>query len=336
MRILLTGAAGFIGSHVAEALLGRGDEVVGLDNFDDGYDPDRKERNVAELERWPGWVLVRGDALDRQLVQRVCTVDDIEAVVHLAARCGLVQARREPERHCEVNVTGTASVLEAAHRAGVSRFVLASSASVYGGEPAPQSTATPTARPLSVHAATRRSAELLCAAFAERERLNATVLRLFSVYGPRQRPDGAVQTFLEALEQGRKVKRRGDGSQQRDLVHVEDVAAAFARALDHAAEREPGHRIFNVGGGVGTSVSELLAAVEKACGRTAQVEEVREAPGESRALVADADETRRELGWQARISLEDGLRTQLDWHRMLDESPPKTVVSDARSDEEAP
>jgi len=193
MRILLTGAAGFVGSHVAEALLGRGDEIVGLDNFDDGYDVARKKSNAALLDRWPGWMLVRGDARDRALVQRVCSVDGIEAVVHLAARCGLEEARREPERHCEVNVTGTASVLEAAHRGGVKRFLLASSACVYGAEAAPQSTATPADRPLSVHAATRRSAELLCAAFAEREGLNTTVLRLFSVYGPRQRPDGAVQ-----------------------------------------------------------------------------------------------------------------------------------------------
>ena len=315
MRILLTGAAGFVGSHVAEVLLGRGDEVVGLDNFDDGYAPARKRGNAALLQRWPGWMLVRGDVRDRALVQRICSVDRIEAVVHLAARCGLEEARREPERHCEVNVTGTASVLEAAHRGGVKRFLLASSACVYGAEAAPQSTATPAERPLSVHAATRRSAELLCAAFAEREGLNTTVLRLFSVYGPRQRPDGAVQAFLEALEEGRRTRRRGDGSQLRDLVHVEDVAAAFATALEHAADRAPGHRVFNIGTGHGTSVADLLAAVERTCGRKTEVDEVRQAPGEPQTLIADVEETRRELGWQARIDLDEGLRSQLDWHR---------------------
>lgn len=336
MRILLTGAAGFLGYHVAEHLLARGDEIVGLDNFDDAAGAARKERNVADLQRWPGWWLVRGDVRDRALVRRLCAKDGIEAVVHLAARCRPEEARREPERHADVNVTGTATVLEAALRGAVRSFVLASSAEVHGAADPPQGSGSPADSPLSVHAATRRGAELLAQALAARGRMATTVLRLFSPYGPRQRSDDFVQSCLAALDEGRPVPRPGDGSRVCDFVHAEDVAAAFRAALDHCAGRSRGHRVHAVGRGRGTSLNELIETAGRVVGREPEVEESRAHGGESPALVADADESRRELGWQASVELEDGLRSQLAWLREGRSSHPTEPAAAGRSREERP
>ena len=335
MRILVTGAAGFLGHHVAEHLLARGDEIVGLDNFDESGGRERKEVNASDLKRWPGWWLVRGDVRDRSLLRRLCSGDSVEAVVHLAARCSLEEGRREPERHSDVNVTGTATVLEAALRGGVRHVVVASSASVHGAAAAPQAADAPAEAPLSVHAATKRSAELLCAAWAARERMVTTALRLHSIYGPRQRPDGAVHAFLEALEAGRRIPRHGDGSRVRDHLHVEDAAKAFVAALDQSSARSPGHRNHEIGTGRGTSLSELIAALGEAVGREPEIEELRSPRGCSPSLVADAEATRRELGWSARIELKDGLREQLEWQRSVRKAPAIEPVAEDGPREEA-
>ena len=197
LRILLTGAAGFLGSHLAEALLARGDEVLGLDNFDPYYDVARKERNVRGLTAWPGWFLVRGDIRDRGLVRHLMADDRFDAIVHLAARAGVRPSIEEPELYCDVNVVGTSVLLEAARLAGLRRFVFASSSSVYGQDSvAPFGIGARADQPISPYAATKRAGELLCSAHASLHGMSIASLRYFTVYGPRQRPDMAIMKFI--------------------------------------------------------------------------------------------------------------------------------------------
>ena len=315
VRILLTGAAGFIGSHLAEALLERGDEVVGLDSFDPYYDPARKEANVQLLGRWPGWFLVRGDIRDAALVRRLLDRDAFDGIVHLAARAGVRPSIDEPELYADVNVVGTTTLLEAARRAGVGRFVFASSSSVYGvGSEPPFRTDARADRPVSPYAATKRAGELLCEAFASLHPMAIASLRYFTVYGPRQRPDMAIARFIDLIERGQPVPRFGDGSARRDYTYVDDAVAATVRALDHCAARS-GHRVFNVGESSTISLTDLIHVIERAVGRPAVLQLLGDQPGDVPLTHADIEETRTELGYAPSVSIEEGVERQVAWQR---------------------
>jgi UDP-glucuronate 4-epimerase len=314
VRIFLTGAAGFLGSHLAEALLARGDEVVGFDNFDPYYDPAKKEENVRDLSRWPGWFLLRGDIRDRGHVRRVVTADRFDAIVHLAARAGVRPSIEEPELYADVNVVGTAVLLEAAHRAGIRRFVFASSSSVYGSDSvAPFRTDARADRPISPYAATKRAGELLCAAHASLHGTSIASLRYFTIYGPRQRPDMAIMKFIERIDKSRPILVYGDGSARRDFTYVDDAVSGTVKALERIGDGA-GHRIYNIGEATTISLSDLIGVVERAMGRKAILEPAVDQPGDVPITHADIDESRREIGYDPRIGIEEGVRRQVDWY----------------------
>src|SRR5437867_3481469 len=315
--ILATGGAGFIGSHLAEALFKEGREVVVLDNFDDFYLPEVKRRNLEHLAGRPGFTLVEGDIRDEALVEKVFTTYPISVVVHLAARAGVRPSIQQPVLYCDVNVRGTTNLLEACRRHGIAKFIFGSSSSVYGNNvKLPFSETDDVDRPISPYAATKRAGELLCATYHELYRLNVFALRFFTVYGPRQRPEMAIHKFTRLVDQGRPVPRFGDGSTRRDYTYISDIVDGVLRAI----ERVQGYEIFNLGGSQTTRLSELIGLVEEGLGRKAVIEASPGQPGDVVATEADVSKARRLLGFEPKVHIEEGIARFVEWFRTLKES----------------
>jgi len=310
-NILVTGGAGFIGSHLVEALLGEGREVVVLDNFDDFYLPEVKRRNLEHLAGRPGFMLVEGDIRDHALVDKVFTTSPISVVVHLAARAGVRPSIQQPVHYCDVNVKGTAVLLEACRRHGIAKFIFGSSSSVYGNNSKlPFSEKYDVDRPISPYAATKRAGELLCATYHELYRLNVFVLRFFTVYGPRQRPEMAIHKFTRLIERGLPVPRFGDGSSRRDYTYISDIINGILRAI----ARVQGYEIINLGGSQTTSLSDLIALLEKNLDLKAIVEEEPGQPGDVVATYADVEKAKRLLGYEPTVTVDEGIRRFVEWY----------------------
>jgi len=309
--VLVTGAAGFIGSHVAEALLRRGDRVRGIDSLDPFYDPAIKRRNVEEVRRVGDLSFVEGDIRDAAAVRDA--IQGCDAVVHLAAKAGVRPSLRDPVGYADVNVRGAAVLLEAAAAAGVRTFVAASSSSVYGSRSkVPFSEDDPCDRPVSPYAATKRAMELLCASFqANHAGMDLPCLRFFTAYGPRQRPEMAIHAFARAIEEGRSIPVFGDGSSRRDYTYIADIAAGVLGALDGGK----GFRIFNLGESRTTTLTDLVAALEKALGKKAVIDRKPDQPGDVPLTCADVSRARAELGYEPSTTLEVGLGRFVEWMR---------------------
>lgn len=311
-HILLTGGAGFIGSHTAEALLARGDRVTVLDALDFGYDPAEKRANLTLLEGRPGFRFVRGDLRDRGLLDALLAQDRPEVVVHLAARAGVRQSLLDPSSYVSINVRGTATLLEAMQQAGLHRLVFASSSSVYGvrrGGAFEEAHASEV--PASPYAATKRAGELLCGTWHHLYGLQSTCLRFFTVYGPRQRPDMAIRLFTERIGRGEAIRMFGDGSSARDYTYVSDIVQGVLAAVD----RPLGHVIVNLGNRSPTPLHELIAAIGRTVGREPEVEQVGEQPGDVPLTCADLTRARELLDYEPGVSLEEGLRATAAWVR---------------------
>jgi len=310
MRVLVTGGAGFIGSHISERLLRDGHEVVAFDVLDDAYDVALKRGNLVTLTGRPGFSFVEGDVLDPERFGAVLASRRFDAVLHLAARTGVRRSVLEPVLYERVNVQGTLTVLEAVRRHGAGRFVLASSSSVYGA-PArlPVTEDDDTGRPSSPYAATKRAAELHAYAFHRLHGLDVTSLRLFTVYGPRQRPDMAIPRFAERILRGDAVPLFGGGASTRDYTYVDDVVSGIVAALAGPG----GHRVYNLGASRGVRLSEVVSLLAARLGRTAVTEALPEQPGDVPETLADISKARRELGYEPGIQLEDGLARYAAW-----------------------
>lgn len=314
MRVLLTGVAGFIGSSLAERLLARGDEVTGLDNLDPYYDVAWKRANLVTALASRSFRFVEGDIRDRALVAGLMQ-ERPDALVHLAARAGVRPSIEEPATYADVNVTGTATLLESAARHEVRRVVFASSSSVYGADSTPPfRTDARAVRPVSPYAATKRAGELLCEAFSALYPMGIASLRYFTAYGPRQRPDMAIMKFIRLVDAGLPIPVFGDGSSLRDFTYVDDAVSGSVAALDWT-EGGQGHRPFNIGGASMISLTGLIDAVATAVGRPAIIDRRPDQPGDVPLTHADVSETRDVLGWLPRTGLAEGLERQVAWHR---------------------
>ncbi len=311
-RVLVTGAAGFIGSHVAERLVARGDEVVGLDNFDAFYPRDVKEANVAALSSSPRFRLVEGDVRDRDLAAGL--LDAGTAIVHLAARAGVRPSLEDPAGYASVNIEGTATLLEAARRAGVRRFVFGSSSSVYGDTaPVPFAEDWPALLPISPYAATKRAGELLCATFSQLYGLRIIALRFFTVYGPRQRPDLAIYKFTRLIRRGEPVPFYGDGSSERDYTYIDDIVSGVAAALDWTGAPGPAMETVNLGESRTTTLSALVDLIAGAVGREVRLERLPAQPGDVRRTCADVRKAFRLLGYRPTTTVEEGIPRFVRW-----------------------
>jgi UDP-glucuronate 4-epimerase len=336
--VLLTGAAGFIGSHVAEHLVARGDEVVGLDNFDAFYPRAVKEANVAALCRGPRFRLVEGDIRDAKTVSGLMTPETV--VVHLAARAGVRPSLEEPAVYASVNIEGTAVLLEAARRAGARRIVFGGSSSVYGDTaPVPFSEDWPALLPISPYAATKRAGELLCATFAQLYGLRVMALRFFTVYGPRQRPDLAIHKFTRLIAEGRPIPFYGDGSSERDYTYIDDIVGGVLAAVDWTApdwrpvahdtsdapparsgpapsataRPESALEIVNLGESRTTRLDALVALIAREVGKEARLERLPAQPGDVRRTCADVRKAARLLGYKPTTTVEDGIPRFVRW-----------------------
>ncbi len=305
-RVLVTGAAGFIGSHLTEALLQQGCEVTGYDNFDDYYAPAAKREHLRGALAHPRFRLIEADLRDRPALDRaIAERGPFDAVAHLAARAGVRPSLTQAELYFDVNVRGTQVLLDAL-RAGSpeARFVLASSSSVYGAEPGPFREDQPIGRPLSPYAASKHAAELVTHVAHHQHGCDAAVLRFFTAYGPRQRPDMAIPRFTERILRGEPVQLFGGGADSfRDYTYVGDVVQGVIRAL----ERAHGWRVYNLGSGQLTRLDALVAELGRALGRPVRVEAAPAQPGDVPLTWADRTRAAAELGWEPRTGLAEGL-----------------------------
>lgn len=314
-RLVVTGAAGFIGSHVCEALLTADHEVAGVDNFDPFYDRAVKERNLADVRGRRGFRFVEND-----LVRDPLPLEGVEAIIHLAARPGVQPSLQDPAAYMETNVTGTARLLEQARRAGIARVVFGSSSSVYGeSTPSPFSEDAVADTPISPYAASKRAGELACRVFSHLYGTRIACLRFFTVYGPRQRPDLAIHRFTARILAGQPIQMRGDGSSARDYTYVSDVVDGILAALDWTARggangAEP-WRVFNLGGGERVRLDRLIALIGAAAGRQPVVERGADQPGDVSLTEADLRRAERELGYRPQVGIEEGIRRFVTWYK---------------------
>jgi UDP-glucuronate 4-epimerase len=311
MRVLVTGGAGFIGSHVCEALCARGDEVLALDNFNDFYDPALKRENAALVER-AGARVLEGDIRDVESVEGAFRAARPEAVLHLAAMAGVRPSLKDPLHYEDVNLRGTVVLLEAARRAPGARFVFASSSSVYGAsEQVPFSEERDIHRPLSPYAATKRAGELLCYTHHHLFGIPTSCLRFFTVYGPRQRPEMAIHKFVARALRGEPLPFYGDGSSRRDYTYVDDIVDGVLRAIDRCG----GYEIYNLGESQTTSLAELVALVGELCGVEPRLERLPEQPGDVPITYADVSKARERLGYRPTTPIRAGLERFVAWYR---------------------
>jgi UDP-glucuronate 4-epimerase len=312
LRILVTGGAGFIGSHLIENLLGRGDEVVCLDNLNAYYDPKIKWDNLAGCVNHPCFKIVEGDIRDKALVDRLFQDGAFDALVHLAARAGVRASIEQPLLYEEVNVKGTLNLLEASRRFGVGKFVFMSSSSVYGESAEVPFRETDRAdRPISPYAATKVAAELECFTTHHLYGLPVVCLRLFTVYGPRQRPDMAIHKFTGMIARGEPVPMFGDGRSQRDYTYISDIIDGIVRAIAFDGAFE----IFNLGESRTVELRGLIALIEENLGCKAKIERLPEQPGDVPITFADVGKARKMLGYEPRVGIEEGVRQFVTWWR---------------------
>jgi nucleoside-diphosphate-sugar epimerase len=310
--ILVTGAAGFIGSHVSEALLHRGDQVIGVDNFDPFYPRNVKERNLSSACTNPRFRLLELDLRDSGAILSLMSDSAPDAVIHLAAKAGVRPSIQDPAGYIEANMLGLQSLLSAIERRPVEHFVFASSSSVYGDRANPPFREEDrTDEPASPYAATKKAGETLCYTYHALTGIPVTCLRFFTVYGPRQRPDLAIHKFTRLIDAGQPVPFFGDGSTRRDYTYVEDTVAGILAALDNPSPYE----IYNLGRSDPVSLSEMLAAIETALGKKAALDRMPDQPGDVRMTCANVEKAANAFGYAPKIDFEEGIGRFVAWWR---------------------
>ena len=311
-NVLVTGGAGFIGSHLVERLLGEGGwRVEVVDDFNDFYDPALKRRNVAPHLSRPDFRLHEADIRDRGALAGVFRDAPFDCVIHLAARAGVRPSLAEPLLYAETNITGTLNLLELARGHGVKQFVFGSSSSVYGeNEKVPFSEDDPVNRPISPYAATKAAGELLCHTYSHLWGLRCVALRFFTVYGARQRPDLAIHKFARLISAGRPVPVFGDGTTRRDYTYIDDIIAGVRAAMDYEATP---YEVINLGESRTVSLSELIGLLERELGREARIDRQPLQPGDVPQTFADITKARRLLGYDPQTDIEEGIRRFVAW-----------------------
>ncbi len=308
-RILVTGGAGFIGTHICERLLDH--EVVCLDNFNDYYNPKIKEDNVSHLKKDENFTLVRGDILDVRTLESIFS-NKIKKIIHLAAIAGVRPSLVTPEKYIEIDVKGTLNLLEMARKHGVEQFIFASSSSVYGINALPFSEEDRTDLQTSPYAAAKRSAELYCATYHYLYGIPTTILRFFTVYGPRQRPDMAIHTFTRLMVSGKPVPIFGDGQSKRDYTFIDDAV----QGVIHSLEREYPFEIFNIGNSTTITIREVVETIGENLNLQPLIEYLPEQKGDVPATCADITKARKMLGYNPSTPIGKGIETFVRWYML--------------------
>lgn len=309
MRILVTGGAGFIGSHVCAQLLRQGHAVAALDDFNDFYDPAIKRANLRAL---PDVEIFEGDIRNAGFVEKTIAGGGFDTVIHAAARAGVRPSLKDPHLYIDTNITGTQNLLGSAHRAGIGKFIFASSSSVYGlAKKTPFTEDLPLPQTLSPYAATKIAGEHLCGNYAHLYGMRVVCLRFFTVYGPGQRPDLAIHKFTRAIDRGESIPQFGDGSTRRDYTYIDDIVQGVAGALRYEG---PAFDIFNLGENQTTTLSELISEIERALGKKATIERLPEQQGDMPLTAADITKARKLLGYNPRTQIREGIPKFVEWY----------------------
>lgn len=311
MTHLVTGAAGFIGSHLTQHLLDLGEQVVGVDDLNDHYDPTLKEWRQKQLQGQDGFTFVKGDITNRQTVEQIFQDHDPETVYNLAAHAGVRDSIEDPNSYLDVNVTGALNLLEGCRAHDVSTYLLASTSSLYGHHnDVPFSEDARTDIPPSPYAASKKAAEAYAAAYAELYGMDCPVVRYFTVYGPAGRPDMSVFRFIRWVAEDEPITIYGDGNQKRDFTYVTDVV----RGTRMAAEEVDGFEVVNLGNDDPVGLMKMIEVVEACVGKEAELEFVERHPADMDATWADISKAQRMLGWAPEVTLDEGVERTVDWY----------------------
>jgi UDP-glucuronate 4-epimerase len=309
MHILVTGGAGFIGSHLVEKCLALGHGVAVVDDFNDFYDPAIKRANVAAFAK--DVAIHEADLRDGDAMTRIVKGGGFDTIVHLAARAGVRPSIKDPKLYLDTNITGTWHLLEAARQAGVPRFICASSSSVYGVlKTAPFREDMALTATISPYAATKLASEQLCSNYAHLYGMRTINLRFFTVYGPRQRPDLAIHSFTRAISEGRTIQQFGDGTTRRDYTYIDDILQGMVACLGYEGPRWD---VFNLGESETTTLRDLITGIEQALGKKAVIQQMPEQPGDVPLTYADISKARAQLGYAPKTKISEGLPKFVEW-----------------------
>jgi len=311
MKAVVTGAAGFIGSHLTERLLKDGWSVVGIDSFDEFYDPQIKRRNIAQAQDSSCFQLIEADIRDKAAMEQAVS-DDVDVIIHLAARAGVRPSIEQPALYADVNINGTVVMLEVARERQIKKFVFASSSSVYGNNrKVPFSEDDNVDFPISPYAATKKAGELICHTYHHLYDISMTCLRFFTVYGPRQRPDLAIHKFSRLIEDGKPIPVYGDGTMSRDFTYIDDIINGVVASI----ERCSGYHIYNLGESRPIDVTGLISEIEKALGKKATINRLPVQPGDVDRTFADVAKAQRDLNYEPSTHIATGLAQFVRWLR---------------------
>lgn len=313
MKYLVTGGAGFIGSNLVDRLLNNGHDVVVVDNFNDYYDVNIKEKNVRSNLPNPHYVLYRVDIENKNEIAKIFTEHKFDAVIHLAARAGVRPSLEKPMNYVKTNIIGTVNILECMRECGVKKLVFASSSSVYGNCSATEfSEDLKVTEPISPYAATKSACEQLCYTWHHLYRINIVALRFFTVYGPRQRPDLAIHKFVQRIAAGKPIQMYGDGTTKRDYTYIDDIIDGICAAVDYD---KTGFEIINLGGGEPITLIRMIRTIEHALGRNAIIEQKPMQPGDVDKTVCDWSKAHRLLKYSPKTTFDRGIQKFVNWRK---------------------
>ncbi len=312
MNVLVTGGAGFIGSHLCEKLVKQNVNVFCLDNFNNYYDPNVKRKNISSLTGKKNFTLIEGDIRDEKLLEKIFSENSFEKIIHLAARAGVRPSIEQPLLYIDVNISGTANLLEKSVKHKIKQFVFASSSSVYGlNQKTPFSEKDSTDNQISPYAVSKKAGEQLCYYYSKNFSLPITCLRFFTVYGPRGRPDMAVYKFARKINSGEKISVYGDNSVKRDFTYIDDIVNGIIKA----SEKNFSFEIINLGNNNPVTVSKIIELIEKEFEKKALKEQKPLPKADVPITFADVSKAKKLLGWQPKISVEQGIKKFADWFK---------------------
>jgi UDP-glucuronate 4-epimerase len=311
MNILVTGAAGFIGSHVCEHFINEGHNVTGLDNFDNFYSIDFKNLNLSGIKGNPKFQFYKGDIRDNKILDSIFSSSKINVVVHLAAKAGVRPSIESVAEYYDVNVNGTVILLESMKTHGVKKMLFASSSSIYGNNSkVPFSESDFVDHPISPYASTKKSGELLCHVYSHLYDFDITCLRFFTVFGPRQRPDLAIHKFTRLIDEGKPIPFYGDGSTSRDYTYIDDIVNGISCALTHLSK----YNVYNLGESKVIDLKKLVETIENSLGKKAALNKLPFQPGDVKITYADITKAKAEIGYDPKYNLETGIKKFILWY----------------------
>ncbi len=311
MKILVTGAAGFIGSHVSRHFITHGHEVIGIDNFDPFYSKKFKDLNLEKLKESSDFKFQEADIRDKETIDKIFSATKFDLVIHLAAKAGVRPSIENITEYYDVNVNGTVCLLEAMKKQGIKKMLFASSSSVYGNNPkVPFSESDTVDNPISPYASTKKSGELLCHVYSHLYGFDITCLRFFTVFGPGQRPDLAIHKFTRLIDEGRSIPFYGDGSTARDYTYIDDIVNGISCAADNLG----GYRIYNLGESRVINLKQLVETIERSLGKKAVLSMQPLQQGDVNITYADISKAKKEIGYNPTFSMDEGIDKFVEWY----------------------